>query len=65
MKSYYCTIEHITEGVKNYFTFPPMKANSYTMAVAHFERMALSYSSCGFITKIEVYRELSQYSTTN
>lgn len=65
MKSYNCTIEHITEGVKNYFTFPPITANSYTMAVAHFERMALDYASCGIITKIEVLREVNEYTKTN
>lgn len=65
MKSYYCNIEYIKEGVKNHFTFPPMTANSYSMAVAHFERMALDSNLCGIITKIEVFREVNEYTKTN
>lgn len=65
MKSYSAVVEHLIDGEKTYFSFPSMNANSYSMAVAHFERMALSYPTCGIITKIEVCREVTEHTNSN
>jgi hypothetical protein len=64
-KSYTATIEHLVDGEIRYFEYPQIESNSYSMAVAHFERMALSNAMCGVITKIEVKRVMSEYIIEN
>jgi hypothetical protein len=59
MNTYYCEVEYTIGGGKtSHFDYPEIKSNSFTMAVAHFERMALTDARCGIIVKMEVHRSL-------
>lgn len=53
-KWFKCKIEHIVNTELHYFEIPETPFNSFTMALAHFERQALSYPACGIIVKVEV-----------
>ncbi len=67
-KKYTVSVYHNGNGKPNgsrVNTYPPFLCNSFCMAIAKGENLALMDASVGVITKIEAVREVSEFITSN